>query len=104
MVMLRANCSVMVMSQRPGMSGSGVAVPVPGVGGVTMPELSRIVTVPESVPQNTTSVADSSGPALFSTGASGAPPQTALPTAPVNDGECRVARALQGELDLLAGA
>ena len=78
--------------------------PRPSSPGSRIPELSRIVTWPESAPQNTTSAAVSRIPARSSTGASGVPAQRALPTPPMKNGRPGIARALHGELDLASPA
>ena len=81
--MLRANCSVIVRSRPPLPSSTTVPVVPPPV----MPESSRMVTVPLSVPQNTTSEPSFLMPAARSSGASGAPAQRALPMPPMTNGK-----------------
>ena len=64
-----------------------------------------MVTVPRSAPQKMTSVAVFDGSAFSSSGARRAPAHRAFPTPPMkNGGLAGVARALQGELDLLAAS
>ena len=97
--MLRANCSVIVRSSPPPVSGSTVPVRPP----LTIPVLSRMVPVPRSAPQKITSVPCCRTPASYNSGASGAPAQRAVPMAPMKTGP-RVAGALQGEIHLATGA
>lgn len=65
--------------------GSGLAGSVGWLR--TTPPLSRIVTGPESAPQNTTSLPDLRIPARCSSGARGVPAQRAFPTAPITKGK-----------------